>query len=131
MATDGIPQFKVAVVGACASGKSTLVSFLRKKGYDARHVAQEHSYVPSMWQRISRPDVLIYLDIDYGTVTARRPWLNIQPDDLVEQNRRLHHALEHCHLYIDTNQLNEEEVQGRALSFLRGFERAQNRENYS
>lgn len=121
MATDGIPQLKVAVVGACASGKSTLVSFLKKEGYDARHVAQEHSYVPSMWQRISRPDVLIYLDIDYGTVKARRPRLNIQPDDLVEQNRRLHHARERCHLYIDTNQLSEEEVQGRALSFLRKF----------
>ena len=53
---------KVAVVGVCASGKTTLVSALRQFGIDAVDVAQEHSLVPHMWQVITRPDVLIYLD---------------------------------------------------------------------
>jgi deoxyadenosine/deoxycytidine kinase len=121
MLSDDKSRIRVAVVGACASGKSTLVAALNEAGYEARHVAQEHSYVPAMWQRISRPDVLIYLDLEYRTLAARRPWLDFRPEHLTEQNRRLEHAREHCHLYIDTNQLNSEEVQGQALSFLREY----------
>lgn len=111
---------RVAVVGACAAGKSTLVAALRQAGYEARHVAQEHSYVPAMWQRISRPAVLIYLDVDYETIMARRPTIRFRPVDLAEQNRRLAHARQHCHLYLDTNGLNAVEVQLQALSFLEG-----------
>ncbi len=118
MLTDDKSLIRVAVVGACASGKSTLVAALKEAGYEARHVAQEHSYVPAMWQRISRPDVLIYLDIDFSTLVTRRPWLNFRPEHLAEQNRRLEHAREHCHLYVNTNQLNSGEVQVQVLSFL-------------
>ena len=121
MLTGDKSPIKVAVVGACASGKSTLVAVLKEAGYEARHVAQEHSYVPAMWQRISQPDVLIYLDLDYSTLRVRRPWLDFRPEHLAEQNRRLEHAREHCHLYIDTNQLNSDEVQGQVFSFLREY----------
>jgi deoxyadenosine/deoxycytidine kinase len=114
-------RIKVAVVGACASGKSTLVAALQEAGYEARHVAQEHSYVPAMWQRISQPDFLIYLDVNYGTLMTRRPWLNFRPEHLAEQNKRLEHAREHCHLYIDTNQLGADEVRNRVLSFLKEY----------
>ena len=112
---------RVAVVGACAAGKSTLVDALRQTGFEARHVAQEHSYVPAMWQRISRPDVLVYLDINYETIMARRPALNFRPADLAEQNRRLAHAREHCHWYEDTSDLAPAEVRERCLEFLKSF----------
>lgn len=114
-------NLKVAVVGACASGKSTLVSSLREVGYKARHVAQEHSYVPNMWQRICQPDVLIYLDVNYESIRTRRPHLDFRPEDLAEQNRRLAHARQHCHLYLDTNELNPTQVQDQTLSFLQQF----------
>ncbi|UCG25701.1 MAG: hypothetical protein JSW55_06850 [Chloroflexota bacterium] len=109
---------RIAVVGACASGKTTLVDALRHAGYEARHVAQEHSYVPAMWQRISQPDVLVYLDADYETIMARRPAQNFSPADLEEQNRRLAHARKHCHLYVHTSDLAPAEIQERCLEFL-------------
>ena len=115
------PPLRVAVVGACAAGKSTLVSALRQHGFEARHVAQEHSYVPAMWQRIGRPDVLIYLDVSYETIGSRRPALDFSQADLAEQNRRLAHAREHCDLFVDTNGLEPADIQERCLSFLEGF----------
>ena len=114
-------NLRVAVVGACASGKSALVTALRQAGYEARHVAQEHSYVPYMWQRISQPDVLVYLDVDYQSIKTRRPRLNFKPEHLVEQNRRLAHARQNCHLYLDTRKLNLELVRDQTLAFLREF----------
>ncbi len=114
-------KLKVAVVGACASGKSSLVRALRQAGYEARHVAQEHSYVPYMWQRISQPDVLVYLDVDYQTIKFRRPRLNFKPEHLAEQNRRLAHARQNCHLYLDTRELSLEVVRDQTLSFLREY----------
>lgn len=112
---------RVAVVGACASGKSTLVSALHQAGYEARHVAQEHSYVPAMWQRIGRPDILVYLDVTHEAITERRPTLRFSLADLAEQNRRLAHAREHCDLYMDTSDLTPAEVQERCLAFLAGL----------
>ena len=114
-------NFRIAVVGACASGKSTLVSSLRKAEYEVHHVAQEHSYVPDMWQRICQPDLLIYLDVNYETIRARKPHLDFQPEHLVEQNQRLAHARQHCQLYLDTNELSASEVQTQTLSFLEQF----------
>jgi hypothetical protein len=113
---------RVAVVGVCASGKSTLVEALRRAGYDARHVAQEHSYVPAMWQRCSRPDVLIYLDVTYAAILRRRPGLQVKPQDIDEQWRRLSHARDQCHLYLDTTPLSPAEVQDHVLAFLRQWE---------
>ena len=111
-------SLRVAVIGPCASGKSTLVSVLRGAGYEARHVAQEHSYVPNMWKRISQPDVLIYLDVTIEVISARRPRLDFRQKHLDEQNQRLAHAREHCDLYLDTSEQSPAELQARALSFL-------------
>ena len=36
---------RIAIVGICASGKTTLVRGLREAGYDAYNVAQEHSCI--------------------------------------------------------------------------------------
>ena len=118
MTDQEIKPLRLAVVGACSSGKSTLVAALLDAGFDARHVAQEHSYVPSMWRSISKPDVLIYLDVEFDNLMARWPIAQFQPADLLEQNRRLAHARAHCDLYLDTNRLNGEEVRERVLAFL-------------
>ena len=109
---------RVAVVGACASGKSTLAEALRVAGYEARHVAQEHSYVPSMWLKVSKPDVLLYLDVNFENIQARRPDQNFLPRDLAEQERRLAHARANCSLYLDTNKMEPESVSEAALNYL-------------
>ena len=112
---------RVAIVGACASGKSTLVAALRDAGYDARHVAQDHSYVPDMWLRISQPDVLIYLDVNFENIKRRRPLTTLRPSDLQEQKRRLAHSRDNCQLLIDTNPLAPPEVIAQAMSYLKEF----------
>ena len=113
---------RIAVVGACASGKSTLIAGLREAGYEAHQVAQEHSYVPAMWQRINRPDVLVYLDANYEAIMARRPAFNFRPADLDEQNRRLAHARQNCDLYVDTSNLAPGEILDQALTFLNALD---------
>lgn len=115
---DSSHSLKIAVVGACASGKSTLVNALREAGYQVRHVAQEHSYVPHMWQRFTHPDILIYLDVDYDAIMARRPNFNFKPGDLAEQTRRLDHARKNCDLYLDTSRMTVAEVREKTLAFL-------------
>ena len=111
-------NFLIGVVGPCGSGKSTLIAGLEKHGYRCRHIAQEHSYVQYMWQRITNPDVLIFLDCSYENSTSRRK-LNWLPADHEEQQRRLSHAREHAHIIIDTNPLSSDEVLARILIFLK------------
>jgi hypothetical protein len=107
---------RIVVVGVCSSGKSTLVRSLRERGYNARAVSQEHSYVPYLWQR-SRPDVLVYLDASVHTIRARgRPrW---RPALLDVEHERLSHAREHADLYIPTDGLAPEDVASRVVTFL-------------
>jgi len=111
---------RVAVVGPSAAGKSTLVTALRVRGYDARHVAQEHSYVPDMWQRVAKPDALIYLDVGYEAACQRRRMLAWGPQQLEEEHQRLSHARVHCDLYILTDDLSPDEVLEHVLGFLQG-----------
>ncbi len=115
---DGPRRLRVAIVGPCVSGKSTLAEALSAAGYEGRAVSQEHSYVPTMWQKITRPDVLIYLDVDYEHAHKRRPHITWGATRLEEQAERLAHARAHCDLYLDTNELSAEEVQARVLTFL-------------
>ncbi len=108
---------RVAVVGPCASGKSTLVKALRKAGYEARHPAQEHSYVPDMWLRLVDPDVLIYLDVTYEALLARRPTFG-EREYLEREKARLAHAREHADLVVDTSEMEAIDVQKKTLVFL-------------
>lgn len=108
----------VAIVGPCSSGKSTLTEKLKVAGYKARHPAQEHSYVANMWQRITQPDVLIYLDVDYKNMRLRRPHIDGGPERLAEQKHRLRHAREWCDFYLDTSGLSAEEVETAVFHFL-------------
>jgi cytidylate kinase len=107
----------VGVVGPCGSGKSTLIAGLERHGYICRHIAQEHSYVPAMWQRITNPDILIFLDASFPVSTARRK-LNWRKTDHDEQYRRLAHARQNANVVIDTDALTPEQVLQKVLHFL-------------
>jgi adenylate kinase family enzyme len=107
----------VGVVGPCGSGKSTLIAGLEKYGYACRHIAQEHSYVQAMWQKIAKPDVLIYLSVSFPISTVRRK-LDWQQKDYDEQLRRLEHARQHADLSIDTDEFTPEQVLQRVLNYL-------------
>ncbi len=109
----------IAIVGPCRSGKSLLVRELRERGYNAREVAQEHSYVPTMWQRITQPDLLIYLDVSWQVARRRRP-TDAGADWWAELARRLRHARQHADLYVHTDELSPREVLERVLAFLSG-----------
>ncbi len=114
------PRPRIGVVGPCAAGKTTLVDGLRRLGYPARQIVQEHSYVPEMWQLISQPDVLIYLDASYQAC-SRRKRLDWGPADHAEQLRRLDHARRHCDLYLPTDDLSPAEVLARVVAWLEAF----------
>jgi guanylate kinase len=108
----------IGIVGPCGSGKSTLIAGLEKHGYRCRHIAQEHSYVKYMWQHITNPDILIFLQCSFENSTSRRK-LNWVPADHEEQQRRLSHALENADLIIETDSLIAEDVLAHALSYLK------------
>lgn len=110
----------IGVVGPCGSGKSTLIAGLEKRGYHCRHIAQEHSYVKTMWQVITNPDILIFLECSFENSTSRRK-LNWLPADHEEQLRRLSHAREHADITIDTNLLSPDEVLDQVLVHLKGW----------
>jgi len=107
----------IGVVGPCGSGKSTLIAGLEKHGYACRHIAQEHSYVPYMWQAITNPDILVYLHASYMVSTKRRQ-LNWMEIDYEKQSSRLIHAREHAHIIIDTDDLNPSQVLQKVLDYL-------------
>ena len=107
----------LGVVGPCASGKTTLIARLKLAGIEARHIAQEHSYVADMWQRISNPIWLVYLDVSYPVTLARRK-LDWSEADLQEQQYRLRHARQHADLYIHTDTYTPEEVYNQVIHFL-------------
>ncbi len=107
----------IGIVGPCAAGKSTLIDSLRQLGYNARDIAQEHSFIPDMWQRLTNPDMLIFLDASYPTSLQRRK-LDWSEADWQEQQRRLSHAKEHADMYLETDQMTTEEVLQRVLEFI-------------
>ncbi|MGC8785882.1 MAG: hypothetical protein ACP5Q1_00465 [Anaerolineae bacterium] len=111
---------RIVLVGICGSGKTALAQGLRKLGYEVRECGQEHSEVPYMWQAISRPDVLIYLDAS-EEVIYRRGQRHYVVGCVEEQRRRLAHARAHCDLYIMTDDLTESQVLDIAREFLEGY----------
>jgi cytidylate kinase len=108
----------IGVVGPCGSGKSTLIAGLERYGYVCRDIAQEHSYVPTMWQKISKPDLLIFLEASFPVSTARRK-LRWQKKDHDEQLRRLSHARQHANVVIDTDDLTADQVLRKVLDYLK------------
>ena len=108
----------IGVVGPCGSGKTTLINGLRAFRLNLRHIAQEHSYVPTMWQRITHPDLLIFLDASYPE-TIRRRQLNWTMEEYLEQHRRLSHARAHADFYLLTDGLSPARVIEQVINFLR------------
>ena len=115
------PKVLVAIVGPCSAGKSTLVPSIKDAGFEARQPAQEHSFVPDMWWRITRPDILIYLDVSYQAARLRRPHIDGGPERLADQHMRLAHARNHCDYYLDTSDLTPLEVSQAVLRFIRSW----------
>ncbi len=110
---------RIVLVGICGSGKTTLALRLRRLGYEVRECGQEHSEVPHMWQVMSRPDVLIYLDAS-DEVIHQRGRRHYVEDMIARQRRRLAHARSHCDLYVMTDGLTPAEVLARVTRFLAG-----------
>ncbi|MFH1634837.1 MAG: hypothetical protein ABIG63_12645 [Chloroflexota bacterium] len=110
----------IGVVGACGSGKSSLVAGLSEHGYHAHHIAQEHSFVPDMWQRLTKPDVLIFLHVSYP-LTLQRKHFTWTLSEYEEQLSRLRHARQHADLHIDTDDLSPDEVLQIVLASLAGI----------
>jgi ABC-type cobalamin/Fe3+-siderophores transport system ATPase subunit len=108
----------IGVVGPCAAGKSTLITGLRAHGYRAKHIAQEHSYVQAMWQKLTNPDILIFLNVSYPQSVERRQ-LNWTSAEYETQLSRLSHAHQYADLIIQTDDLAIEQVLEIALIFLK------------
>jgi thymidylate kinase len=108
----------IGVVGPCSAGKTTLIRELTSMGYTARHIAQEHSFVPDMWKRISNPNILIYLDVSYEVSMQRRK-LDMSEKEFEIQLDRLSNARQHADYYMNTNQKTPDEVRSQVLNFLR------------
>jgi ATPase subunit of ABC transporter with duplicated ATPase domains len=111
-------KVRIGIVGPCAAGKTTLVAALKELGYEVHHIAQEHSYVPYMWKRITNPDVLIYLHVSYPLTLIRRKmdWTEAEYN---EQLHRLRDARQNAHLFVDTDPLAPKEVLEMVLNFLK------------
>lgn len=112
----------IGVVGPCGSGKTTLVNGLKKLNYQVKHIAQEHSYVATMWKKIANPDVMVYLDVSYANTVKRRQ-LRWTEHEYKIQLRRLEHARQNAHFYICTDLLTPEDVLEKVLDFLKDFEK--------
>jgi hypothetical protein len=100
---------RVAVVGSCASGKTTIVARLREHGVDAWAVAQEHSAIAELWRHLG-PDRLVFLDTTLATVRARRGDDNWPGWIFDLQQERLSNARSHADVVVDTNDLSVDEI---------------------
>jgi deoxyadenosine/deoxycytidine kinase len=107
----------IGIVGTCAAGKTTLANHLKQLGFRVKHIAQEHSYVPYMWQKLTNPDILIYLEVSYENTLLRRN-LTWSREEFEEQLRRLAHARLNADLIIDTDPIDDQGVLQKVLDFL-------------
>jgi hypothetical protein len=107
----------IGIVGPCGAGKTTLAEGLRRNGFRARAIVQEHSYVPDMWQRLTKPDVLIFLQASC-LVGGKRRRLNWTESEWEEQQRRLAHAKNHADFTVDTDPLGIGDVLDVVLGFV-------------
>jgi cytidylate kinase len=107
----------IGIVGPCGAGKTTLAEGLQRNGYRARAIVQEHSFVKDMWQRLTMPDVLIFLQASCSVGGERRQ-MKWTESEWEEQQGRLAHAREHADFHLDTDSLGIEEVLNLVLGFL-------------
>jgi guanylate kinase len=112
------PALLIGITGPCGAGKTTLAAGLQRNGYRARAIVQEHSYVKDMWQRLTKPDILIFLQASRAAGAKRRK-LDWTEAEWEEQQRRLAHARSHADFSLDTDLLGIDEVLEAVLEFLR------------
>ncbi len=117
----------VAVVGVCASGKTTLVKGLQARGFAAYNVAQEHSCIKKFWQK-KNPQYLVMIDASLPAIKKRRLvfWDEAR---LEAQHERLKDAKEHADLYIYTDDLSAEDVLNKVTAFLEMQEAKRNQKS--
>jgi hypothetical protein len=70
-----------------------------------------------MWQRLTRPDLLVYLDVTYGLPSS--PKLDWTEEDYLDQLQRLLHARQHADLYLHTDRMSIKEVLEYVVTFLK------------
>ena len=110
----------IGIVGPCASGKSTLIKGLKKYGYLGKHIAQEHSYVPDMWKRITNPDILVFLDVSYSETKIRKK-LQWSEHEYEVQVKRLEHARNNAAIIIDTDTHSPKDVLNIVIGLLKDY----------
>ncbi|MBN1260917.1 MAG: hypothetical protein JXB35_09580 [Anaerolineae bacterium] len=109
----------VGIVGPCSSGKSELARRLREQGFQVKEIRQEHCAMPAMWQRLTNPDVLIYLDVSMEEAARREGLARPSSWWVDEREFRLAHARAHCDIYVDTTFLTPGQVFEAVLPALR------------
>lgn len=109
----------IGIVGPCGAGKTTLAHGLKERGYKAHPIAQEHSFVPAMWQDLSKPDVLIFLQASHQ-VCAQRKRMVWTEAEWREQQDRLSHARLRADYSLNTDTLSIPEVLQAVMAFLEG-----------
>jgi cytidylate kinase len=62
-----------------------------------------------MWQRLTNPDILIYLDASYAITLVRRN-LNWTQQEYAQQVERLAHARANADILVETDDLTPEQV---------------------
>jgi hypothetical protein len=114
-ASSGLPR--VAVVGGCAAGKSSVVAALQERGVAAYAVAQEHSQIRDLWKHL-QPDALVLLDARLETVRQRREdpvwpaWI------YTLQQERLAHARAHADMVLATDEVDQQALADEVVRLL-------------
>ncbi len=124
--TKPMPATEVVITGVCASGKTTLANELRRLGYAARTVAQEHSCIPELWSMSGAP-VTIYLHASFEAVTRRGHSL-MTPYNYEAQLHRLRRAREGSTIRVDTTDRTPEEVLSEVLNRMPATRRSEPRQ---
>lgn len=118
---------RIAVVGVCASGKTTLVKGLKDAGYDAYNVAQEHSGIHNFWNK-HHPDILVMIDATLPAIKKRR-LVYWNQERLDVQHKRLADAKAHANLFIQTDAYNADEVREQVIDYIETWKKNQTEGN--